>query len=83
MERLHGIIRNLRGLESLWRAQGDGRLSLKGVNVTDDRIRVSEDNAYRIYGIRDFARFWRVRSPIAAYRVYREDGEVYVEFEGE
>jgi hypothetical protein len=41
--------------------QGDGRLYLKGVNVTDDRIRFSADNAYRIYGIRDFAQFWKVR----------------------
>jgi hypothetical protein len=62
---------------------GNGRLSLKGVKVNDDRICVSEENAYRIFGIRDFAQFWKVRSPIAAYRVYREDGEVYVEFEGE
>jgi hypothetical protein len=25
---------------------------------------------------------WRVRSPITAYRVYREAGEVFVEYEG-
>jgi hypothetical protein len=55
MERLHGIIQNLRGLESLWGAQGDGRLSLKGVKVNDDKIRISKENAYRIFGIRDFA----------------------------
>jgi hypothetical protein len=83
MERLHGIIRNLTGLESLWGARGDGRLSLQGVKVNDDRICVSEENAYRIFGIRDFAEFRKVRSPITAYRVYREEGEVFVEFEGE
>jgi hypothetical protein len=51
--------------------------------VNDDRICISEENVYCIFGIRDFTLFWRVRSPIAAYRVYREDVEVYVEFEGE
>jgi hypothetical protein len=82
MERLHGIIRNLRGLESLWGARGEGRLSLLGVQVNDDRICISEENAFRIIGIRDFAQFWKIRSPITAYRVYRERGEVFVEFEG-
>jgi hypothetical protein len=82
MERLNGIIRNLRGLESLWGARDEGRLSLLGVQVNDDRICISEENAFRIFGIRDFAHFWKVRSPITAYRVYREKGEVFVEFEG-
>jgi hypothetical protein len=74
------MIRNLRGLEMLWGARGDGRLSLQGVKVNDDRICVSEENAYHIFGIREF---WKVRSPITVYRVYREEGEVFVEFEGE
>jgi hypothetical protein len=82
MERLHNIIRNLRGLESLWGARGEGRLSLLGVQVNDDRICISEENAFRIFGICDFAQFWKIRSPITAYRVYREAGEVFVEFEG-
>jgi hypothetical protein len=47
--------------------------------VNDDRICISEENAFRIFGIRDFAQFWKVRSPITAYR---EKGEVFVEFEG-
>jgi hypothetical protein len=82
MERLHNIIRNLRGLESLWGARDEGRLSLLGVQVNEDRICISEENAFRIFGIRDFAQFWKIRSPITAYRVYREKGEVFVVFEG-
>jgi hypothetical protein len=76
MERLQSIIRYLRGLESLWGARGEGRLSLLGVQVNEDRICISEENAFRIFRICDFAQFWKVRSPITAYRVYREAGEV-------
>jgi hypothetical protein len=50
--------------------------------VNEDRICISEENAFRIFGIHDFAQFWKIRSPITAYRVYREKGEVFVEFEG-
>jgi hypothetical protein len=82
MERLHGIIQNLRVLESLWGARGEGRLSLLGVQVNDNRICIREEKAFCIFGIRDFAQFWKVHSPITAYRVYREKGEVFVEFEG-
>jgi hypothetical protein len=82
MEKLSCVIRYLRGLESLWSGRG-GRLSLLGVKLKDDRICISEENAFRIFGIRNFAEFWKVNSPITAYRVFRDNGEVFVEFEGD
>jgi hypothetical protein len=53
------------------------------VKLKDDRICISEENAFRIFGIRNFAEFWKVNSPITAYRVYNDNGEVFVEFEGD
>jgi hypothetical protein len=58
-------------------------LSLLGVKLKEDRICISEENAFCIFGIRNFAEFWKVNSPITAYRVYKDNGEVFVEFEGE
>jgi hypothetical protein len=49
VERLQNIIRNLRGLESLWGARGEGRLLLLGVQVNDDRICISEENALVLF----------------------------------
>jgi hypothetical protein len=83
MEKLCCVIRYLRGLESLWSVRGGGRLSLLGVKLKDDRICISEENAFCIFGIRNFAEFWKVNSPITAYRVYKDNGEVFVEFEVE
>jgi hypothetical protein len=83
MEKLRCVVRYLRGLESLWSGRGGGRLSLLGVKLKEDRICISEENAYRIFGIRNFAEFWKVNSPITAYREYKDNGEVFVEFEGE
>jgi hypothetical protein len=51
------------------------------VKLKDDRICISEENAFRIFGIRNFAEFWKLNSPITAYRVYNDNGEVFVEFE--
>jgi hypothetical protein len=82
MEKLRCVKRYLRGLESLWLGRAAGRLSLLGVKVKDDRICISEEDAYRIFGIQNFAAFWKTNSPITAYRVCRENGEVFVEFEG-
>jgi hypothetical protein len=82
MEKFRCVIRYLRGLESLWSGRGAGRLSLLVVKLRDDRICMSEEDAYRIFGIRNFAEFWKVNSPITAYRVYKDNGEVFVEFEG-
>jgi hypothetical protein len=44
---------------------------------------MSEEDAYRVFGIRNFRDFWRTNSHIAAYRVCKDDGKVYVEFEGD
>lgn len=81
MDKLRIIIQYLRRVESMW-AKQDGRIVLQGLKVKDGRICISEDDAYRIYGIRNFADFWRTNSPIHAYRVYKENEKVYVEFEG-
>jgi hypothetical protein len=81
MDKFRTIIHYLRGVESVWSKQ-DGRLTLLGLKVKDGRICISEDDAYRIYGIRNFGDFWRTSSPINAYRVYKENEKVYVEFEG-
>jgi hypothetical protein len=83
MEKLSCVIRYLRGLESLWSGRGGGRLSLLGIKLKDDRICISEENAFHIFGIRNFAEFWKVNSPITAYRVYRDNREIFVEFEGD
>jgi hypothetical protein len=79
MEKFCCVIRYLRGLESLWLGRGAGRLSLLGVKVKDDRICISDEDANRIFGIKNFAAFWKTNSPITAYRVYQYNG---VEFEG-
>jgi hypothetical protein len=65
----------------LW-AKQDGRITLQGLKVKDGRVCISEDDAYSIYGICNFGDFWRAGSPIHAYRVYKENEKVYVEFEG-
>ena len=81
MDKFRTIIHYLRGIESAWSKQ-DGRLTLLGLKTRDGRICISEDDAYKIYGIRNFGDFWRESSPINAYRVYKENEKVYVEFEG-
>jgi hypothetical protein len=81
MDKFHCIIRYLREVESLWSKQ-EGRLTLLGIKVKNGRICISEDDAYRIYGIRNFGDFWRTSSPINTYRVYKDNGKIYVEFEG-
>jgi hypothetical protein len=83
MEKLHCVVLYLRGLKSLWSGRAGGRLSLQGVKLKDDRICISEENAFRIFRIRNFGEFWKVHSPITAYRVYKDNGEVFVEFDGE
>jgi hypothetical protein len=44
---------------------------------------MSEEDAYCVFGIRNFGDFWKVNSLITAYRVYKDDEKVYVEFEGD
>jgi hypothetical protein len=83
MEKIIRCTQQLKGLESVWATSWTGGLALKAIKNNGGNLSMTGEDVLRVFGIRDFEQFLRPRSPVVGYRVYKEDGEPVIEFEGE